>query len=52
MCIIPKSAIAERVQENTRLFDFELSEAVMCEIDAMEQAGRLTWKGADFDEEP
>jgi diketogulonate reductase-like aldo/keto reductase len=45
--VIPKSVNAERIQENIDLFDFELTEDDVQQIDAMDNGTRL---GADPDE--
>jgi 2,5-diketo-D-gluconate reductase A len=35
--VIPKSTHRERIQENARVWDFELTEADMAELDALDQ---------------
>jgi diketogulonate reductase-like aldo/keto reductase len=37
--VIPKSTHRERIEENGALFDFELGEAEMAELDALDQTG-------------
>jgi len=44
--VIPKSAKPERIRENIDLFDFELSESDMREIEGMDREQRI---GADPD---
>jgi 2,5-diketo-D-gluconate reductase A len=37
--VIPKSTHRERIEENARIFDFELSEADMAALDALDRTG-------------
>ena len=47
--VIPKSAHANRIQENTQLFDFSLSNEEMTEIFSFNRGeeGRVIFKAAD-----
>lgn len=47
--VIPKSVHQGRINENGRLFDFELSEEDMVAIDQLERGGRLGPDPHDFD---
>lgn len=38
-CVIPKSTHRERIEENGALFDFELSDQDMAELDALDRTG-------------
>ena len=37
--VIPKSANRDRIEENARIFDFELADADMAELDALDRTG-------------
>jgi len=39
MIVLPKSAHRERIEENMQVFDFQLSEADMSELDSLDQTG-------------
>eukprot|EP00058_Branchiostoma_floridae_P008366 XP_002593854.1 hypothetical protein BRAFLDRAFT_75685 [Branchiostoma floridae] len=41
--VIPKSVSLARIQENSQLFDFELSEAEMSSINRLDKNGRMVW---------
>jgi diketogulonate reductase-like aldo/keto reductase len=41
--VIPKSEKEHRIKSNADVFDFELSDADMKEIDAMNQDWHCTW---------
>jgi len=42
LVVLPKSVHEERIRENTRLFDFELTDAEMAALDALRGGGRVT----------
>ena len=42
LVVLPKSVHEERIRENTRLFDFELTDAEMAALDALRDGGRVT----------
>ena len=37
--VIPKSTHRERIEENSEVFDFELAEAEMAQLDALDRTG-------------
>jgi 2,5-diketo-D-gluconate reductase A len=39
LVVLPKSAHRERIEENSQIFDFTLSEAEMAELDALDRTG-------------
>ena len=51
VAVIPKSRKAERIQENSGVFDFALSSEQMMKINKLNIGKRLTWKGVDPDTE-
>jgi 2,5-diketo-D-gluconate reductase A len=38
--VIPKSTHRERIEENSKIFDFTLSEQEVAELDALDRTGR------------
>jgi diketogulonate reductase-like aldo/keto reductase len=49
MVVIPGSSNKAHIEENTRVFDFSLSEKDMSDLDALDCGKRLAWKGEDPD---
>ena len=49
MHVIPKSTRAERMEENSGIFKFQLTPEEVCAIDALHQGKRFAWKGLDPD---
>jgi diketogulonate reductase-like aldo/keto reductase len=43
MVVLPKSVHAHRIEENARLFDFELDAATMAELDSLETGRATGW---------
>lgn len=46
LSVIPKSTRRERIAENARIFDFELSDADMAELDSLDRTGGTNRAGA------
>ena len=46
---LPKSASHERIQSNAELYDFELSDEDMLQLDALDKGkeGAITWNPVD-----
>jgi len=49
VCIIPKSCKAERIKQNSDIYDFKLTEDEIAAIDQNNDMSRQTWKGVDPD---
>jgi len=45
--VLPKSATASRIEENARIFDFELDAAALTRLDALEEGLVTGWDPAD-----
>lgn len=43
LVVIPKSARPERIRENVEVFDFELGDAEMARLDALDEGYRTCW---------
>ena len=46
--VLPRSARKEHIEENARLFDFELSAADMAALDALDEGFRTAWDPTDM----
>lgn len=47
--VIPKSTKAHRMEENAKIFDFQLSSEEVAAIDSLHTGQRFAWKGLDPD---
>lgn len=47
MAVLPKSSHPSRIEQNARLFDFDLSTSLLERLDGLEDGGRTAWDPTD-----